>query len=74
MDYIHLYRVNGAILNNNATDCYNCMIPELTAVHLQALGLPDSTTVTSVKLNQNAKHHIKTTAGVTDMFYQSTPD
>eukprot|EP00957_Ditylum_brightwellii_P197050 15012008-Ditylum_brightwellii.AAC.1 len=31
-------------------------------------------TVTSVKLNQNAKHHIKTTAGVTDTFYQSMPD
>eukprot|EP00957_Ditylum_brightwellii_P090687 6907259-Ditylum_brightwellii.AAC.1 len=30
--------------------------------------------VTSVKLNQNAKHHIKTTAGMTDTFYQSTPD
>eukprot|EP00957_Ditylum_brightwellii_P029015 2192074-Ditylum_brightwellii.AAC.1 len=30
--------------------------------------------VTSVKLNQNAKHHIKTRAGMSDTFYQSTPD
>eukprot|EP00957_Ditylum_brightwellii_P172145 13105225-Ditylum_brightwellii.AAC.1 len=74
MDCIRLYRLNGAILNNDAAACYNCMIPGLTAVHLQALGLPDNTTVTSVKLNQNAKHHTKTTAGVTDTFYQSTPD
>eukprot|EP00957_Ditylum_brightwellii_P172504 13133337-Ditylum_brightwellii.AAC.1 len=73
MDCIHLYQLNGAILNNNATACYDCMILELTAVHLQALGLPDNATVTSVKLNQNAKHHIKTTAGVTDMSYQSMP-
>eukprot|EP00957_Ditylum_brightwellii_P072602 5517295-Ditylum_brightwellii.AAC.1 len=50
------------------------MIPELTAVHLQALGLPNNATTTSVKLNQKAKHHIKTTADVTDTFYQSTPD
>eukprot|EP00957_Ditylum_brightwellii_P161973 12331686-Ditylum_brightwellii.AAC.1 len=50
------------------------MIPELTAVHLHALGLPDNATVTSVKLNQNAKHHVKTTVGVTDTFYQSMPD
>eukprot|EP00957_Ditylum_brightwellii_P014656 1104522-Ditylum_brightwellii.AAC.1 len=50
------------------------MIPELAAVHLQALGLPDNAMVTSVKLNQNTKHHIKTMAGVTDTFYQSTPD
>eukprot|EP00957_Ditylum_brightwellii_P059343 4505273-Ditylum_brightwellii.AAC.1 len=56
MDYIRLYRLNSAILNNDAATCYNRMIPELTAVHLQALGLPDNATVTSVKLNQNAKH------------------
>eukprot|EP00957_Ditylum_brightwellii_P067638 5134155-Ditylum_brightwellii.AAC.1 len=74
MDCISLYRLNGVILNNDAAACYDQMIPELTAVHLQALELPNSTTATSVKLNQKAKHHIKTTAGVTDAFYQSTPD
>eukprot|EP00957_Ditylum_brightwellii_P021656 1632785-Ditylum_brightwellii.AAC.1 len=42
------------------------MIPELTAVHLKALGLPDIATRTSVLLNQRAKHYIKTTAGVTE--------
>eukprot|EP00957_Ditylum_brightwellii_P048640 3690810-Ditylum_brightwellii.AAC.1 len=42
--------------------------------HLQALGLPDNDTKTSVLLNQKAKHHIKTTAGDTEEFYQSTPD
>eukprot|EP00957_Ditylum_brightwellii_P197793 15068002-Ditylum_brightwellii.AAC.1 len=62
MECIRLYRLNGAILNNDAAACYNPMIPELTAVHIQALGLPDNATVTSVKLNQNTKHHIKTTA------------
>eukprot|EP00957_Ditylum_brightwellii_P128794 9824404-Ditylum_brightwellii.AAC.1 len=62
------------ILNNEAAACYDCMILELTTVHLQALGLPDNAIVTSVKLNQNAKHHIKTMAGVTDTFYYSTPD
>eukprot|EP00957_Ditylum_brightwellii_P029728 2247834-Ditylum_brightwellii.AAC.1 len=62
MDCIRLYRLNGAILNNDAVACYDCMILELTAVHLQALELPENATLTSVKLNQNAKHHIKTTA------------
>eukprot|EP00957_Ditylum_brightwellii_P027852 2105040-Ditylum_brightwellii.AAC.1 len=74
MDCICLYQLNGAILNNDAAACYDIMIRELTAVHLQALGLPDNVTVTSVKLNQNAKHHIKTMSGVTDTFNQSTPD
>eukprot|EP00957_Ditylum_brightwellii_P130984 9991298-Ditylum_brightwellii.AAC.1 len=66
--------LNGTILNNDAAACYNCMIPELTAVHLQALELPDNAMVTSVKLNQNAKHYIRTMAGLTDTFYQSMPD
>eukprot|EP00957_Ditylum_brightwellii_P060522 4595308-Ditylum_brightwellii.AAC.1 len=60
MDCIRLYRLNGAILNNDAAACYDHMILELTVVHLQALGLPDNAMVTSVKLNQNTKHHIKT--------------
>eukprot|EP00957_Ditylum_brightwellii_P040314 3050588-Ditylum_brightwellii.AAC.1 len=50
------------------------MIPELTAVHLKALGLPDNVTKTSVQLNHRAKHHIKTTKGVTKEHYQSTTD
>eukprot|EP00957_Ditylum_brightwellii_P154527 11760070-Ditylum_brightwellii.AAC.1 len=50
------------------------MIPELTAIHLQALGLPNQATKTSVLLNQKSKHHIKTTAGISDEYYQSTPD
>eukprot|EP00957_Ditylum_brightwellii_P203667 15335689-Ditylum_brightwellii.AAC.1 len=66
MDYIHLFRLNGAILNNDAAACYDRMIPELTAVHLKALGLPDNATKTSVQLNHRAKHHIETTAGVTE--------
>jgi hypothetical protein len=74
MDCIRLFRLNGAILNNDAAACYDRMIPALTAVHLKALGFPDNATRTSVLLNQRAKHHIKTTAGVTDAYYQSTPD
>eukprot|EP00957_Ditylum_brightwellii_P210443 15364982-Ditylum_brightwellii.AAC.1 len=74
MDCIRLFRLNGAILNNDAATCYNRMMPELMAVHLQALGLPDNATKTSVLLNQKAKYHIKTTAGVTEEFYQYMPD
>eukprot|EP00957_Ditylum_brightwellii_P142390 10848782-Ditylum_brightwellii.AAC.1 len=35
MDCLRLFRLNGAILNNNATACYDCMIPELSSIHLQ---------------------------------------
>eukprot|EP00957_Ditylum_brightwellii_P121420 9259742-Ditylum_brightwellii.AAC.1 len=74
MDCIRLFRLNRAILNNDAAACYNRMILELTAVHLKTLGLPDNATKKSVQLNHRAKHHIKTTASVTEEFYQSTTD
>eukprot|EP00957_Ditylum_brightwellii_P124330 9476377-Ditylum_brightwellii.AAC.1 len=74
MDCIRLFRLNGAIFNNDAAVCYDRMIPEFTAVHLKALGLPDNVTRISVQLNHRAKHYTKTTAGVTKEFYQSTTD
>eukprot|EP00957_Ditylum_brightwellii_P075466 5736302-Ditylum_brightwellii.AAC.1 len=62
MECICLFRLNGAILNNDAATCYDRMIPELTPAHLKALGLPNNATKTSVQLNHRAKHYIKTTA------------
>eukprot|EP00957_Ditylum_brightwellii_P135611 10341042-Ditylum_brightwellii.AAC.1 len=41
MDCFCLFRLNRAILNNDATVCYNRMIPEVTSLHLQSLGLPE---------------------------------
>eukprot|EP00957_Ditylum_brightwellii_P038924 2941092-Ditylum_brightwellii.AAC.1 len=63
MDCLHLFRLNGAILNNNATACYDHMIPELPSIHLQGLGLPDNAAKCSVLLNPNMQHHVKTKAG-----------
>eukprot|EP00957_Ditylum_brightwellii_P140260 10687650-Ditylum_brightwellii.AAC.1 len=42
MNCICLFGLNDAILNNDAEACYNGIIPELTAIHLKALGLPDN--------------------------------
>eukprot|EP00957_Ditylum_brightwellii_P104210 7937134-Ditylum_brightwellii.AAC.1 len=44
MDCLRLFHLNGAVLNNNAMACYNRMIPELTALNLQSLGLPYAAT------------------------------
>eukprot|EP00957_Ditylum_brightwellii_P153895 11714092-Ditylum_brightwellii.AAC.1 len=72
MDCIRLFRLNGAILNNNLSACYDRMIPEVSSVHLQSLGLPDNTTKCSVLINKNMKQSIETTAGVTKDAYQHT--
>eukprot|EP00957_Ditylum_brightwellii_P115971 8846388-Ditylum_brightwellii.AAC.1 len=74
MDCLRLFRFNGAILNNDATACYDCMIPEISSLHLQSLGLPDNTTKCSILLNHSMKHHVKTKAGVTKEFYKHEPN
>eukprot|EP00957_Ditylum_brightwellii_P100395 7652328-Ditylum_brightwellii.AAC.1 len=44
MDCLQLFCLNGAVLNNNAMACYDRMIPEVTALHLQSLGLTSAAT------------------------------
>eukprot|EP00957_Ditylum_brightwellii_P131473 10027414-Ditylum_brightwellii.AAC.1 len=39
-----------------------------------ALGMPENAMKASVLLNHKAKHHVKTKAGVTTEYYQSTKD
>ena len=57
---IYLERRNCVYTDCDATACYDRMIPECTAIHLQSLGLPPPTVKYSVLLNHNMKHHIKT--------------
>eukprot|EP00957_Ditylum_brightwellii_P088893 6769201-Ditylum_brightwellii.AAC.1 len=45
------------------------MIPEVTAVHLQVLGLPEEATGCSVQVNKQMRHHVKTLHGITTDFY-----
>eukprot|EP00957_Ditylum_brightwellii_P061354 4656741-Ditylum_brightwellii.AAC.1 len=62
MDCFHLFPLNGAILNNDTMACYDCMIPDVTSIHLQSLDLPEEAVKGSVLLNHNMRHHVKTTA------------
>eukprot|EP00957_Ditylum_brightwellii_P084831 6450024-Ditylum_brightwellii.AAC.1 len=64
MDCLRLFCLNGAILNNDATACYNQMIPELSSLHVQSLGLPDNATKCSVILNHavSRPHHLALTS------------
>eukprot|EP00957_Ditylum_brightwellii_P015888 1196830-Ditylum_brightwellii.AAC.1 len=63
MDSLQLFRLNGGLLNNDAVACYDRMIPALTSIHLQGLGLPPKAAECSVLINQNMKHHVRTNAG-----------
>eukprot|EP00957_Ditylum_brightwellii_P142779 10879306-Ditylum_brightwellii.AAC.1 len=63
MDCLQLFCLNSAIFNNDATACYDCIIPELSSLHLQSLGLPEKAVKCSVLLNHDMKRHVKTQAG-----------
>eukprot|EP00957_Ditylum_brightwellii_P076998 5852185-Ditylum_brightwellii.AAC.1 len=39
------------------------MIPALSSLHLQSLGLPERAATCSVQLNKNVKHYVRTSAG-----------
>eukprot|EP00957_Ditylum_brightwellii_P010651 806401-Ditylum_brightwellii.AAC.1 len=73
MDCFRLFCLNRDILNNDAMACYDQMIPEVTSLHLQSLGLPEEAAKCSVLLNHNMRHHVKTTAGVPSEHYMHKP-
>eukprot|EP00957_Ditylum_brightwellii_P065077 4936012-Ditylum_brightwellii.AAC.1 len=62
MDLLHLFCLNGGLLNNNAVACYDRMIPALSSLHLQNLGLPETAAKCSVQLNKKMKHYVRTNA------------
>eukprot|EP00957_Ditylum_brightwellii_P085559 6507818-Ditylum_brightwellii.AAC.2 len=72
MDSLQLFRLNRALLNNDAVACYVRMIPAVLSLHLQSLGLPESAAICSVKINKQMKHYAQTNAGESSEFYQHT--
>eukprot|EP00957_Ditylum_brightwellii_P180036 13714826-Ditylum_brightwellii.AAC.1 len=48
------------------------MIPEVTALHLQSLGLLSEATKCSILLNHNITHYVKTSEGVSNDNYKHT--
>eukprot|EP00957_Ditylum_brightwellii_P040237 3044608-Ditylum_brightwellii.AAC.1 len=50
------------------------MIPEVTALHLQSLGLPSEAIKCSVLLNHNTTHYIKTSNGILNDHYKHTSE
>eukprot|EP00957_Ditylum_brightwellii_P170630 12988119-Ditylum_brightwellii.AAC.1 len=74
MDSLRLFHLNGGLLNNNAVACYDRMIPALSSLHMQSLGLPEMAATCSVQLNKRMKHYGQTSAGESTEYYQHTED
>eukprot|EP00957_Ditylum_brightwellii_P039235 2968655-Ditylum_brightwellii.AAC.1 len=49
------------------------MILEVSSLHLQSLGLPESAAKRSALLNHNIHRHVKTKAGITKDHYRHKP-
>eukprot|EP00957_Ditylum_brightwellii_P151539 11540926-Ditylum_brightwellii.AAC.1 len=60
MDSLRLFRLHGGLLNNDAVTCHDRMIPALTSMYLQGLGLPKKAAECSVLVNQNMKYYVHT--------------
>eukprot|EP00957_Ditylum_brightwellii_P200029 15248855-Ditylum_brightwellii.AAC.2 len=74
MDSLWLFYLNGGLLNNNTVACYDRMIPAVSSLHLQSLGLPGSAVKCSVQINKKMKYFVKTNAGESKKFYQHTEE
>eukprot|EP00957_Ditylum_brightwellii_P138764 10577742-Ditylum_brightwellii.AAC.1 len=72
MDSLHLFCLNGTVLNNGAKACYEKMIPEVTSLHLQSLGLPPAAIKCSMLLNKNMSHFLKMSEGISAESYKHT--
>eukprot|EP00957_Ditylum_brightwellii_P094419 7189656-Ditylum_brightwellii.AAC.1 len=69
MDSLHLFRLNGTLLNNDVVACYDRIIPAVSFLHLQSLGSPESAAIYNVKINKLMKHYVCTNAGESSEFY-----
>eukprot|EP00957_Ditylum_brightwellii_P173050 13175089-Ditylum_brightwellii.AAC.1 len=74
MDTMHLFHLNGAILNNDAETCYDRMIPKVTALHSTSLSLPDTATKCSVYINYNMQHCIEKANGISKDSYDHSEE
>lgn len=73
-DHLALTRRNAIAFNNDATACFNRLLPNLSNLILQCTGLPTNLAKIHAKVLTTAKYHIKTALGVSEDSYQHTED
>eukprot|EP00957_Ditylum_brightwellii_P082286 6256972-Ditylum_brightwellii.AAC.1 len=74
IDSLCLFCLNGGLLNNSAVACYDHMIPAVSSLHLQSLGLPESAVKHSVQFKKKMEHFVRTNAGESTEYYQHTEE
>eukprot|EP00957_Ditylum_brightwellii_P170662 12990724-Ditylum_brightwellii.AAC.1 len=72
MDSLRLFCLNSAVQNNDAKACYNRMIPEVTSLYIQSLGLPPAAIKRIMLLNKKMSHFVKTSEGASAESYKHT--
>ena len=68
-DLVRLTRCEGTVLNNDATACYDRILPAISQLCCRRLGLPVSAAKFMLEFLRSAEYHVKTQHGVSKECY-----
>ena len=68
LDHSRVWKINTAILFNNADGCFDRIPPTLAQMALQRIGCPDPIAKMHTILQQQMKHYVKTAMGISKGF------
>ena len=68
-DLIRSTRSQATIFNNDATACYDRVLPALSQICCQRLGLPTQASKFKLLFLRTAEYHVKTQHGISDQFF-----
>jgi hypothetical protein len=69
-----LTRTDGGMFDNDAKACYDRIIPSMTLVCAQCLGMKQANTGLHARTLQQAKYGLKTSLGTSEMSYSNTKE
>ena len=71
-DQLRIKRRAGEIFDCDASGCYDCILPPLASVHLQALGMDQSIGTFIAHFMFLAKRHVRTSDGISKKSIRTT--
>jgi hypothetical protein len=73
-ELMRLTRTNGGTFNNDTKACYDRIIPSMTSVCAQRLGMKQVNVGLHARTLQQAKYRLKTSLGTSEMSYSDTKE
>jgi hypothetical protein len=70
-DLIRQSRMDACIFDNDATACYDQMIPSIVMIKCQRTGMPKSATRVVLKVLEQMKYHVRTAYGTSPQAFSN---